>query len=278
MRLFGKKKTVHVEFFDQETGKLLGQSDVPSESLPDTFELNTTMHLGDTDWSVISAEPMTSSEFRKTGKLRLVLQKVRMMDPNEILYTLPTICNFLVDVDTERDTTGRELTIHEDDWRNIEMVSLKFDEEIKSSLSEIYRIHEEERVGQGFRQMHLRMDIEKPFGSVRFPFAELEKFEKSCVYTGLGYLKNGLITDGFAFSTVGGLTWYGRQKSNFVQELCLASCLPNEQTEREVEMLAKMMGEYHLGFVDWCQVFFASSEQQENLQAYLFQFHSDTST
>ncbi len=268
MRFFGKKKTIHVEFLDQETGKMFGQSDVPPENLPETFELNTTIHLGETDWSVISAEPMNASEFLKTGKLRLVLQKVRMIDPKKILFTLPTICNFLGEVSQEIDTTGRELTIHEDDWRNIELVSLKFREEINKNLGAIFRIHEEERIEQGFRTLHLRKDIEQPFESVHFPFAELDKFEKSRLYSGLGYLKNGLVLDGFAFLTVGGLTWYGRQKGGFVQELCLANRLPNNQTEREVEILAKMMGEYNLGFVDWSQVFLANSEQMENLQAY----------
>lgn len=275
MRFFGKKKTVHVEFLDHETGQLIGQSDVPPENLPETFELNTTMHLEDTDWSVISAEPMNASEFLKTRKLRLVLQKVRMIDPKEILYTLPTICNFLGEVNKEIEITGRELTIHEDNWRNVELVSLKFVEEISDNLKEISRIHEAERVRQGFRKLHLRKDIEQPFESVRFPFAELEKFEKSRIYAGLGYLKNGLVVDGFAFSTVGGLTWYGRQTGNFIQELCLASCLSNDQTEQEVEILAKMMGQYHLGFVDWSRVFFVNSEQKDNLQAYLFQVHSD---
>lgn len=268
MRFFGRKKTIHVEFWDQETSKLMGQSNVPPENLPETFELHTTMYLGDTNWSVVSAEPMSAAEFLKTGKLMLVLQKVRTIDPKEILYTLPTICSFLGEVSDEVETTGRELTIHEDNWRNIELVSLKFLEEIKNNLGAISRIHEEERVGQGFRKLHLRKDIEQPLVSLHFPFAELEKFEKGRVYDGLGYLKNGMVKDGFAFSTVGGLTWYGRQKSGFVQELCLANHLPNDQTEREVEILAKVMGEYNLAFVDWSRVFLANSEQMEHLQAY----------
>lgn len=103
--------------------------------------------------------------------------------------------------------------------------------------------------------------------SLHFPFAELEKFEKGRVYDGLGYLKMGWLKTVLPFNCWRiNLVWSA--KSGFVQELCLANHLPNDQTEREVEILAKVMGEYNLAFVDWSRVFLANSEQMEHLQAY----------
>ena len=275
MKLFGKKKTVLVEFIDVETGKLLGKSEVPPENLPETFELDTTLHLGDMDWTVVSAEPEHSAEFLKTKELRLVLQKASMIDPAKILFSIPSICNFLGEVDEESETTGSELTIHEDDWRNIELVSLQYRDEIDSDLQEIYRIHKEQKAGHGFRALHVRKSIQQPLEPQSIPFTELDNFERAHVFTGLAYLNNKLVVDGFAFLTAGGISWYGRQKNGFVQELCLATCLPNDQTERDVEVLTKLMQKYELGFADWCRVFFANSEQADALKSYFFQTHEN---
>ena len=53
--------TIQVLFIDASTKKPFGQSDVPLTALPETFALETTMHLGNQDWQVIGAEPMTAA-------------------------------------------------------------------------------------------------------------------------------------------------------------------------------------------------------------------------
>jgi hypothetical protein len=57
------------------------------------------MHLGKNgDWEVVEARPMTAAEFRKTGKLVLIVRKVKatqFVDPAKILFSLPTISNEL---------------------------------------------------------------------------------------------------------------------------------------------------------------------------------------
>src|SRR5258708_3062988 len=88
-------ETIHVEFTDAATGAVFAQSDMPLTQLPDSFALNTTLHLGDEDWTVERAEPLTSTEFKRTGKLNLTLRRVMMVDPREILYSLPTIENVI---------------------------------------------------------------------------------------------------------------------------------------------------------------------------------------
>ena len=66
---------------------------MPSGAMADTFELETTLHLGDADWSVVDAEPRTKPEFVGTGKLVLRLRKVEKVDLSDILYSLPSICD-----------------------------------------------------------------------------------------------------------------------------------------------------------------------------------------
>ncbi len=276
MKFFGKKKTIHVEFVNVETGQPFAETDMPPENLPETFALNTTMHLGDEDWSVISAEPMNSSEYLQTGQLRLVLRKVAMMDPSKILYSMPSICNSLAEVDEDSETTGSELIIHEDNWRNIELVSLTQRNEIITNLKEIYRIHNEESVGHGFKTMHLREDILNPLEFVNLPFGELDSFRKTKTFSGLSFLnQNKIVIDGFAFLTTGGITWFGRQKKGLVQELCMATCAPNDQTMEDVEILVRIMEKYNLGFVDWCRVALLNSSEENDLKSYFLQVYGN---
>lgn len=274
MRFFGKNKMIHVEFVDVETGQPFAETDMPPENLPETFVLNTTLHLGDEDWSVISAEPMNSSEFLQTGQLRLVLQKVAMVDPSKILFSMPSICNSLAEVDEVPKTTGSELTVHEDNWRNIELISRAQRNEIVTNLKAIYRIHNEESVGQGFKTMHLREDILFPFKSVNLPLSELDNFEKTKTFSGLSFLnQNKIVIDGFAFLTTGGITWFGRQKDGLVRELCIATCASNDQTMKDVEILVKLMEKYDLVFVDWCRVVLLNSSEENDLKSYFLQVH-----
>ena len=272
MRLFQRKNKIHVEFIDQETSQVFAESSIPLENLPESFVQNTTIQLDGDNWFVVLAEPMHSSEFRQTRKLRLHLLKI---DPSKILYILPTICDFLGEVDKNSKTTGNEFTLHEDNWRNIELVSLAYKNEISTEFKEIVRIYHEQRVGDGFQTLHLRKEIEYPFESASLPFDELANFEKARTFSGLKYERgHKLVKNGFAFSTVGGITWYGRQKNNYVQELCIAACLPNEQTEQDVEILAQIMDKYNLGFIDWCHLFFANSKRKDDLKLYFLQAYS----
>jgi hypothetical protein len=50
--------------------------DLSIANLPETFELETTLHLGDNEWTVVSAEPRTKREFASSGKLILRLRKI----------------------------------------------------------------------------------------------------------------------------------------------------------------------------------------------------------
>jgi hypothetical protein len=256
MKLFGRNSIVKVEFVNVETGKTFAISDMPPESLPETFAVKTTMHIRDEDWEVVSAEPPQASEFRKTGKLRLVLRKVVWMDPRNILFTIPSICNFIGDASPGFSRTGKELEIHEDNWRNIEMISLAFESDINTYLNEILRIHHEERQGLGFKRMFIREGIEFPLASVTILLKEIENsFPGAKKYSGLSYKgSKGVVARSFAFKTEGGLTLYGRQQSGMIQELCVANCEPNERLEQDINVLKIIMADYHLCFVDWCRV------------------------
>ena len=92
---------IRVEFFDESTGKCFAQSDMPLERLPQSFEAATTMHRPDQDWTVLRADPMTSAEFSRTGKLKLWVrrvEKISMIDPHDILFSLATLSDELPEI------------------------------------------------------------------------------------------------------------------------------------------------------------------------------------
>lgn len=86
---FKKKKKVNifVEFFEVDASEPFASSEVPLEQLPETFEINTTMHLGSDDWAVIKAEPTYKHAFQELGSLKLFLQKVLQLDPQSLSYS-----------------------------------------------------------------------------------------------------------------------------------------------------------------------------------------------
>lgn len=99
-------RKVTVTFIDDATDTVFASSKMPPDDLPESFETDTTLHLGDDNWSVIAAEPQTRTEFTKSGKLTLRLRKLEMMAPEEISYSQLDI--------TERFDDNQSLGA--DDW------------------------------------------------------------------------------------------------------------------------------------------------------------------
>ena len=58
---------VEVTFIDDATGEPFGVTQIPPDDLPESFELDTTLHIGDDDWSVVDAQPSTRAEYAKSG-------------------------------------------------------------------------------------------------------------------------------------------------------------------------------------------------------------------
>ncbi len=114
-KIFGKSNTVRVQFIDVSNGNTIGISEMPPEQLPETFEISTTMHLDNEDWSVEEAIPANSKDFLQSKTLTLKMRKVEYMDPKDILYTLPTISNEIPETSNSSLFNDFEFSILEDD-------------------------------------------------------------------------------------------------------------------------------------------------------------------
>src|SRR5688572_27711365 len=120
--------TIRVELVDAATGTALGVADLPAEDLPDSFAAATTLQLAGADWHVERAEPVTRDDYVASGQLKLVLRKLVYVDPRKILYSLPTLEDALPPL---RDgDAAAAYAMHEDDWRQVELVAARFEPEI----------------------------------------------------------------------------------------------------------------------------------------------------
>jgi hypothetical protein len=153
-----------VTLIDDATGAGFTTTEMPPAKLPETFEIATTMHLGDADWSVVHAEPRTKPEFTKSGSLTLRLRRIEKADPSEILFGLPSICDRLAAVGNCA-LAGDECILHEDDWRQFELVSRQFATESDAEIEAIRRIHELESADIGWRAIHGRRRTDPPIAA-----------------------------------------------------------------------------------------------------------------
>ena len=124
---------VDLILIDADSGATLTETEIPSEQLPASFAEPTTLSLGGESWSVVEADPLTATERLQTGRVRLTLRRMEPLNPEDILFSLPTIAGELPSC--EPGTAG--LTLHQDDWRQIELCASAQGEVITECLSKI---------------------------------------------------------------------------------------------------------------------------------------------
>jgi len=157
-------RKVTVTLVDDRTSAPVVVRKLAPRDLPESFFADTTLHVGYDDWSVVSAEPMTRREYVKTGQLLIRVRPVETTSARELLYSLPTLSAGLPGTDLVL-ADGTEIVLHEDDWRQCELVSASLRSLVDQELAAVRAIHEHERVGPGFRTIHLRKLIPAPIAA-----------------------------------------------------------------------------------------------------------------
>jgi hypothetical protein len=260
---FRKKdqNTIHVRFFDAASGRLLGESSIPAERLPQSFEADTTMHMQDGDWRVEEARPMTAIEFKRTGQLTLVLRQVKIetVDPGEILYSLPTIADALPGIIPGSSKLGRSvIEIHEDDWRQSEWVHISFMEQIESELEQIRQIHETARDGPGFGRIHVRNAIPNPLSPAKIQLDELTQAlgPRAAWLDGVSFDGiAGIVTYSFAVRLISSIELYGtRDDRGSIHAICCGNIKPNNIPQPDIDNLASWAMKNELVLVDWVKM------------------------
>jgi len=244
-----EKNTIRLEMIDVSTGKTMGVSEMPPEQLPETFEIETVLHIGESDWKIIEAIPAKSEDFLKTKNLVLKLSKVEKVDPQTILFSVPTICNTIPEVsDTKLFQTGL-CVLQDDDWRQHEFLKVSdkplIDFEIKKIL---YTQFKHRKSGDDeiptFDKIHVREKIENPNLQIDF-----EKLKSLLTVIEIGNIKlegeNGFIKNGFYLKTANSI-FYGILENSLVTTFCVG--MSSETTKGEIGLLKK---EFNLLCLNW---------------------------
>jgi hypothetical protein len=244
---------ISVTFIDDATGSVIGSVAMPPADLPESFRSQTTLHLGDVDWSVIRATPDTRSGYSKSGKLTLHLRRVVKIDPREILYSLPSICDRIPPLGT-RSLSGDEYVLHEDDWRQMELVSQQFAQVADSEIQSIRQIHEHQAAGIGWRSVHVRRGPETPIaGRLTLPDIEmifgLQNSFGGVTYTGA----SSRIESGYSFTAADGQQFYGLAPEGKVAVFAIACRKLSQTPLGSIESVKTLAYEFNLDLVRWCR-------------------------
>lgn len=231
---------VDVTFLDADSGQTIMKLKLPARQLPESFATDTTLDLGQDDWQVVEARPVTATEFIAKGALTLRLRKLQKIDPREILFSLPTVAD---EVPKGVPAEGEVLlTLHEDDWLQLELVPAEVEAQLAADLTGVRRVLEHERKGPGFERLHIRKALPAPFGMRVLNVAALE--QRFGARRAIAWLnQSGLVEHGFAFALPGGAVLYGVADGPRVAQLGVSRADADVRALREAERLL---------LVDWC--------------------------
>ncbi len=250
---FFKKTTVAVTFVDDETGKDFAVTEAPLTQLPDTFVIETKLEIHGQDYLVVRADPVTKAEFSKSKRLTLRLRRMdaQMIDPKNLLFSLPSICGTMYP--QSRLATAGEVPhqLHEDDWRQCEYVSVLHTPLVAAELADIRRIHNEFSVEPGWSEVHMRKRIPAPLlPGLRWSeiVARLTRFEP----VGGVSLEPGTIVKGsVGVALAHGVLLWGVEGDAGLQALCVEH--RHQASAETVAALERLSDELDLVLVDWCR-------------------------
>jgi hypothetical protein len=241
------KKTIKVTFIDEVTGGTIGLSEMNLDQLPETFDKPTTMQLKEEEWKVTKADPVSANTFSQTKKLTLHLRKLEKIDPQTVRFSIPTISNELPDLNNVALFNDFTLSLHEDDWRQIEFFPMALLPTIQQEMALVEEVldSEDSPESSGFKTVHLRTIQRRHLSIVFNEFCKLvsvqEKGALKVAFSGQsGYVKNGfaLRSDNF--------TYYGTMRDGLIDELCLY------QFEMADDEFVNVVGHYELVLTVWC--------------------------
>jgi hypothetical protein len=246
-KLFGTTK-IRVQFIDNATGDTIGIAEMSPDQLPETFSVATKMQIQADQWEVEEAIPEQAADFIKTKELVLKMRKLEMIDPANILYTLPTIANELPAYTDIARFNDFKTQLQEDDWRQNEFFvpeALPQIENEVAKVKEIWDNYSEEVKDQpftAFSKCHPR-----DTGTVQELSITLEQLKSllNTNETGSVAINDQWVAHGFSLRTKDS-TYYGLLTGDQVSRLCIS-----EFTDKTIEEILSINNAFNLHFISW---------------------------
>lgn len=199
---------IHVTCVDEATGEPFAIFETTPDELPERFEAGMILELDGDRWDVVEATPETITEAGESGQVTLVLERVQMMPADMINYSLSTIHASLPELDPETPASKDTTLLDGDDWRQFEVISPEYGEEVDAEVRDIQEIYV-----RGFgKHIHLRQRIETPCAPFDVTFQDLlDGFEGSKALDGVAFRQyDGCVQRGFSLRTANQVTLYGQ--------------------------------------------------------------------
>jgi hypothetical protein len=190
---------------------------------------------------LVSILPFRATSHRDRVKPR----DVRMLDPKEILFSLPTLCDPSPEVEASSAPIGTR-RLHEDDWRQIEFVSASNRGHIQSELAALAAFKRQHQKGAGWTGVYIRKEHPKPLMALGLQYSVLPTFSTSSVT-----LSGHPVRGGFALSDGGEWFIYGQQSAD--SHILQLAVSPGRSacSERFAAGLVQITQYAHVLLVDW---------------------------
>lgn len=257
------KDTVTVEFIQQGMSESFAVSEIPLKQLPDSFVTETMLNIAGKNWQVMGADPAQKSAFATTGSLKLFLEQIEMvtMNPEDVLYSLPTLYAKLPEVVIQEKLNDAVL-VHEDDWRQFECISSRYEPQIHEMFTQIDTIYDEHSQGDGFNKVYLREGIKEPLKESGITLNLLrDSFDIEDEYEGIAFKdSNSMIINGFALYTNGWLLWGVADESEVVSVFNITQT-EDFKVRRFAREMDRFLAENDLYLVDWTVLYLGGPEK-----------------
>lgn len=201
---------------------------------------------------VVRAEPLTKVEFAKTKRLTISLRRIEMLDPKEILFSLPTICGAALPKILVAAADEDRVVLHEDDWRQCEFVSICQSNDISAEIADIRKIHSEATAAVGWRNIHVRERIVQPLpaGIAWSRISGLLGKTENIGGIAFGRSENSVANAlGVRFSD--GVIIWGVQENGSLGALCVENL--DRASDTTVAALKRVADGLSIALINWCR-------------------------
>ena len=179
-----------------------------------------------------------------------------LMDPKDLLFSLPTLCDLAPPVVpvTAGLVDGGAFVLHEDDWRQVEFVAKADHAAVARMLDEVRASATRNRVGLGWKNVYLRKDHATPIRSLSLTKQQVRiafgTSEAQPVVLSSGGSPVGQVRGGFAVAVPGLGTLYGHADGETVTALGIVPVRAriDEASRGRLSMFSDAHG---LEIVDW---------------------------
>lgn len=187
------------------------------------------------------------------GKRSVEMQGVNGIDPNSILFTLPTICDQAPETIPKSIPDNPEaFHINEDDWRQIEFIVGSDLPQVEGEMAAIEDFKHANRAGLGWKNVYVRKERPDGLFPSHVPYSLIDSIPhgpiQELVIESAG--QEAIVKGGFGVRLSPTLFMYGRQSGGFIIDLGLSTTADQKESIPRQDLLV-LCKKFNLIIADW---------------------------